>query len=221
MTDEQKTDNIDYIKQVFDVATNRSSNAMGIAPDTAPEPIGSVNAELQKTVETNTATNIATEEAEPEKRSSGIFSRLFSRVKKLFGDDSDDSSIKSIATSAISKLDANNGAQLSNIPTTILENSSILSTLQTASNDVMPANLPSNVTSINSQLVEKTQAYTSQQSVSPETKVHITIDGSSAGSQSDDDFARKVEAAVQRAMKKHQDSIERKQHASSYDIRIS
>ncbi|RVU83840.1 hypothetical protein EOL70_13510 [Leucothrix sargassi] len=226
MTDDQKTDNLDYIKRVFDVATNRSSNVMGIAPDTILNSENTINEALETTV--SSAVQPIVEPAEPVEPEvkKGLFSGLISKVKKLFnkGDDTD---LKTLASSALTKLDNTNSystihdAWNGYISSSLVGTSPLADALKPAANDTVPTNLPSNVTSINQQLVDKTQAYSGQQQIPAETKVNITIEGSSAGNQSDAEFINKVEAAVQRAMKKHHDDVQRKQYGSSYDIRIS
>ena len=211
MTDDQKTDNLDYIKRVFDVATNRSSNVMGIAPDTVLETESVASKALEATVSSAVQPIIEPETPVEEKRGS-FFSGLISKVKQLFNKDDNAepktafSDIKDVWRTATQSL--------------VSDASPLAGVLNTAANDVLPSSLPSNVTSINQQLVDKTQAYSSQQTPS-ETKVNITIEGSSANNQSDAEFINKVEAAVQRAMKQHHDAIQRQQYGSSYDIRIS
>jgi hypothetical protein len=211
MTDDQKTDNLDYIKHVFDVATNRSSNVMGIAPDTVLETESVASKALEATVSSAVKPIVEPEKPVEEKRASS-FSSLISKVKQLFNKEEDAepktafSDIKDVWRTATQSL--------------VSDASPLAGVLNTAANDVLPSSLPSNVTSINQQLVDKTQAYSAQQTPS-ETKVNITIEGSSANNQSDAEFINKVEAAVQRAMKKHHDDIQRQQYGSSYDIRIS
>ena len=223
MTDDQKTENIDYIKRVFDVATNRSENVMGIAPDTTLESETPASSLLSSTFSPNISPTfspgiaVKAETAPITEKRSSLFSGLFSSVKKLFGGDSSDN-VADAARASISQLKPISAWP---VPTPLVNSSPITEALRPAANDSLPESLPGNVTSLAQRLVDKTQNYSNQQTIKPETTVNITIEGGAGSNQNDADFIRKVEAAVKRAMKKHHDDAERRQYGRSYDIRIS